>query len=61
VNTVMNLRVPLNVGEFLNSWATGGFSRRAQLHGVSYFFSYYRRVKLCRVVSDEGPFDTVFW
>jgi hypothetical protein len=35
VNTVMNLRVPWNVGKFLSSWATGGFSRRAQLHGVS--------------------------
>jgi hypothetical protein len=35
VNTVMKLRVPWNVGKFLNSCATGGFSRRAQLHGVS--------------------------
>jgi hypothetical protein len=34
VNTVMNLRVPWN-GKFLSSCATGGFSRRAQLHGVS--------------------------
>jgi hypothetical protein len=34
VNTVMNLRVPLNVGKFLSSCTTGGFSRRAQLHGV---------------------------
>jgi hypothetical protein len=35
VNTVMNLRVPYNVGKFLSSCATGGFSRRAQLQGVS--------------------------
>jgi hypothetical protein len=28
VNTVMNLRVPLNVGQFLNSCTIGGFSRR---------------------------------
>jgi hypothetical protein len=35
VNMVMNLRVPENVVKFLNSWATGGFSRRIQLHGVS--------------------------
>jgi hypothetical protein len=35
VNTVMNLRVPYNVGNFLSGCATGGFSRRAQLHGVS--------------------------
>jgi hypothetical protein len=37
VNTVMNPRVPQNVGKYLRSWATGGFSRRAQLHEVSYF------------------------
>jgi hypothetical protein len=35
VNTVMNLQVPQNVGKFLSGCATGGFSRRAQLHGVS--------------------------
>jgi hypothetical protein len=34
VNTVMNLRVPQNVGKFLSSCATSGFSRRAQLPGV---------------------------
>jgi hypothetical protein len=32
VNTVMNLRVPLNAGKFLSSCTIGGFSRRAQLH-----------------------------
>jgi hypothetical protein len=31
VNTVMNLRVPYNAGEFLSSYTIGGFSRRAQL------------------------------
>jgi hypothetical protein len=35
VNTVMNLQVPENVGKFLSNCATGGFSRRAQLHGIS--------------------------
>jgi hypothetical protein len=35
VNTVMNLRVPLNVRKFLSIWATGGFSRRAKLHEVN--------------------------
>jgi hypothetical protein len=35
LNTVMNFRVPLNVGRLLSSCTTGGFSRRAQLHGVS--------------------------
>jgi hypothetical protein len=36
LNTVMNLRIPLNVGKLLSSCATGGFSRRAQLRGFSY-------------------------
>jgi hypothetical protein len=36
VNTVMKLRVPLNVGKFLSSCTTGGLSRRAQLQEVSY-------------------------
>jgi hypothetical protein len=31
---VMNLWVPSNVGKFLSGWATGGFLKRAQLHGV---------------------------
>jgi hypothetical protein len=31
VNIVMNLRVPQNVGKFLSSLVTGGFSIRAQL------------------------------
>jgi hypothetical protein len=33
--TIMNLRVPQNVGKFLSSCTTGGFLRRAQLHEVS--------------------------
>jgi hypothetical protein len=32
VNTVMNLRVPLNAGKFLSGCTIGSFSRRAQLH-----------------------------
>jgi hypothetical protein len=39
VSTVLNVRVPSNVGKFLSSCATGGFSRKAQLHKVSSFFS----------------------
>jgi hypothetical protein len=35
VNTIMNLRVPLNVGKFLSSCTTGGFSRKAHPHGVA--------------------------
>jgi hypothetical protein len=31
MNTVMNLRIPYNVGKFLSSCTMGGFSRRAQL------------------------------
>jgi hypothetical protein len=37
VNTVMNLRIPKNVRKFLNSCTIGGFSRRAQLHEVSFW------------------------
>jgi hypothetical protein len=36
VNTVMNLRVPQNIGKFLSSCTTDSFSRRAELHEVSY-------------------------
>jgi hypothetical protein len=35
VNTVINLRVPYNFGKMFNSCATGGLSRRYQLHGVT--------------------------
>jgi hypothetical protein len=34
VNTVMNLRVPYNVGKIFSSCTTGGFPRRAHLRGV---------------------------
>jgi hypothetical protein len=36
VNTIMNLRDPLIAGKFLSSCKTGGFSRKAQLHEVTY-------------------------
>jgi hypothetical protein len=35
VNTVMNLRVPKDVGKFLSNLTTGSFSRRAPLCVVS--------------------------
>jgi hypothetical protein len=35
VYTVINLWVPINVEEFFSSCATGGFSRRVPLRGVS--------------------------
>jgi len=35
VNAVINLRVPLNVGNFLTSCKPVSFSRRTLLHGVS--------------------------
>jgi hypothetical protein len=35
VNTVMNLRVPQNVGKFCGGCASGGLSIRVQLHTVS--------------------------
>jgi hypothetical protein len=34
VHVVMNLLVPLNVGNFLAAWVTTSFSRRALSHGV---------------------------
>jgi hypothetical protein len=33
-DSIMNFSVPYNVGKFLSSWATGGFSR-TQLHGIN--------------------------
>jgi hypothetical protein len=36
----MNLRVPLNAGKFLSSCTTGDFSRRVQLHEVSYVLTF---------------------
>jgi hypothetical protein len=35
VNTVMNLGVPLKVGNFLTKSATVSFSRRTLIHGTS--------------------------
>jgi hypothetical protein len=35
VNTVMNLRGPLNAGKFLSNWETGGFSRRTRRHELT--------------------------
>jgi hypothetical protein len=40
VNTVINFRVPLNIWKFLSSCTTGGFSRRDQLHKVSYHVTF---------------------
>jgi hypothetical protein len=40
VNMIMNLPVACNVGQFMSSCTTGGFSRKAQLHGVSYNKNY---------------------
>jgi hypothetical protein len=34
VNVVMKPQIPKHFGKFLSSCATGGFSRRTQLHGV---------------------------
>jgi hypothetical protein len=44
VNTVMNIRIPQHVGKFLNSRATGGFSRRTQLTGVHWLGRGYHRL-----------------
>jgi hypothetical protein len=37
VNTVINLGIPQNVGKFLSSCTTGGFSRRARINEVSLY------------------------
>jgi hypothetical protein len=37
---ILNLRVPKNVGKFLSSCTTFGFSRKAQLDGVSFFLLF---------------------
>jgi hypothetical protein len=34
-NAEINPRVTKNIGKFLSSCTTGGFSRRAHLHGIS--------------------------
>jgi hypothetical protein len=34
------VQVPQNVGKFLSSRSTGDFSRRTQLHAVSYLLEY---------------------
>jgi hypothetical protein len=38
VNTVMNLRFPKKFDKFLSSCTTDGFSRRAHLHEVSFYY-----------------------
>jgi hypothetical protein len=53
VNMVMNLRVPLNVEKFLSSCATGGFSRRAQLHAVGWLDSLLTGRQGCRYLAEE--------
>jgi hypothetical protein len=41
VNAVMNLQVPRNAGNFLNSWKPVSFSRWTLIHGVSKYVSKY--------------------
>jgi hypothetical protein len=56
VNTIMNLRVLQNVGKFLSNCKTGGFSRRTQLHAVSWLvYNYFgcRRNYRCATRTDE--------
>jgi hypothetical protein len=48
VNTVMNLRVPQNAGQFLSGCRIGGFSRRAQLHELVLVVSTQSFRKLIR-------------
>jgi hypothetical protein len=50
VNTVMNLLVPYNAGKFLSSCTSGSFSRRAQLHEVTWLWHliFWSFIKTCR-------------
>jgi hypothetical protein len=50
VNAVMNLRVPINAGNFLTSCKPVSFSRRTVLLGVS----YYVRDLMLRSAGSEG-------
>jgi hypothetical protein len=50
VNTLINLRVPYNIEKLLNSCTTCGFSRRDQLHEVSYF----QAAPLCMALLSES-------
>jgi hypothetical protein len=52
VNTVKNIWVLWNMGDFLTSWVTISFSRRALLHGVSSLYRYRSCSKMKM---------TVFW
>jgi hypothetical protein len=51
VYTVMNLRVPYYVGKLLSSCTIFGFSRRAQLHEVSYYLVLFA----ARLVLNASP------
>jgi hypothetical protein len=44
LNMVVNLLVSYNVGEFLSSCITGGISKRAQLHGVSFTWTVINEI-----------------
>jgi hypothetical protein len=61
VNTVLNLRVPKNAGKFLISCKANGFSRRAQLHEVSYLIfsaSYSEISSVCSLyVNDYSEYS----
>jgi hypothetical protein len=44
MNTVMNLQVPYQMGNFLTIWVTFRFTR-ALLHGISYLVNYWQWVR----------------
>jgi hypothetical protein len=45
VKTVMNLRGSIKCCEIFSGLATGGFSRRAQLHVLSYYIRHFTRCR----------------
>jgi hypothetical protein len=51
-NTVIKPWVPSNAGRFLSRYTIGGFSRRAQLHEVSFHGTH---PVVCHTVTLIGP------
>jgi hypothetical protein len=55
----MNPRIPQNIGKFLSSCTTGGFSRRTQLHGIDWLTPQWRYYVPVGGVSCRGTEVTV--
>jgi hypothetical protein len=56
VKTVINRRGPKNVGNILSGWATGGFSKRTQPHGVRAANLFHTENKGSRILLNFGTY-----